>query len=168
MVRLAPTVHLSCTNTNRLQIDQNEVPHDPRHLEVPSSASRMISEPLECSAQTVNLSCIKINTISKWTKTSFHLSLLPRSTIRCVQNNFWAYGTFTTNHAPILPDTNTVSKWTELMFHMTSSPRSSIVCIQNDFLSLWYVRCKSCTYLESWLALSPNWLRTSFHLSLVT
>jgi hypothetical protein len=26
----------------------------------------------------------------------------PRSTIRCVQNDFWAYGTFSENHAPIL------------------------------------------------------------------
>jgi hypothetical protein len=28
------------------------------------------------SAQTVHLSCVKISTISKWTKTSFHLSLV--------------------------------------------------------------------------------------------
>ena len=40
MERLAQTVHLSCTNTN----GPNEIPHDPRHLGVPSDASKTISE----------------------------------------------------------------------------------------------------------------------------
>jgi hypothetical protein len=99
------------------QTDGNELRPEPRHLGVPSSASKMISNPMvrlskpctylarmltpssngpkqdstwptsprssiECvqndfranvrSVQTVHLSCIKIGTISKWTKTSFH------------------------------------------------------------------------------------------------
>jgi hypothetical protein len=98
--------------------------------------------------QTVHLSYIKISSISKWTKTSFHLSLVTseyhrvhpkwflsrwyiwhklctyfaptptlslnkkirhftwpmsaRSSIGCVQNNFWAYDRFDANRAPIL------------------------------------------------------------------
>jgi hypothetical protein len=52
MVRYAQTVHLSCTDTNtvskgpkRLSLkDQNEIPHDPRHLGVPLGASKMIFE----------------------------------------------------------------------------------------------------------------------------
>ena len=75
MVRLAPTVHLSYTNTNCLQTDRNEIPHDPYHLGVPSNASKTIYETMVCSAQTNNLSCIKVSTISKWTEMSFHLSL---------------------------------------------------------------------------------------------
>ena len=39
---------------HRLQMDQNESPHDPRHLEVPSGASKMISEPMVRSTQTVH------------------------------------------------------------------------------------------------------------------
>ena len=46
----------------------NEIPHDPRHLGVPSGASKMISEPMVCLAQTVHLSCTNTNTISKRTE----------------------------------------------------------------------------------------------------
>ena len=59
-----------------LQIDQNEIPHDPRHLGVPSVASKMISEPMVRSAQTAHQSCVKISTISTRTEMSFHLSLV--------------------------------------------------------------------------------------------
>jgi hypothetical protein len=36
----------------------------PRHLVVPSTVSKMISEPVVRSAQTMHLSCVKISTIS--------------------------------------------------------------------------------------------------------
>jgi hypothetical protein len=78
-------------------MDWKEISHDLRNLEVPSSASKMITGPLVHSAQTVHLSCIKI-----WTESSFHLCLVTRSTIRCIKNDFWAYGTFGANRAPIL------------------------------------------------------------------
>ena len=53
--------HLHC-----LQTERSEIPHDPRHLGVPSGASKMIYEPMVRSTQTVQLSCIKISTVSKW------------------------------------------------------------------------------------------------------
>jgi hypothetical protein len=59
-----------------LQMDQNEIPHDPRHLGVSSGASKIISEAIVCSALTVHLSCLKISTIFEWTELSFHLSLI--------------------------------------------------------------------------------------------
>jgi hypothetical protein len=59
--------HLHCLQTN-----WNEIPHDPRHLEVPSCASKRISEPMVYSAQTVHLSCVKISTISKQTEVTIH------------------------------------------------------------------------------------------------
>jgi hypothetical protein len=55
-------------------MDRNEIPQDPRHLIVPSDASKMISEPMVRSVQTMHLSCFKINTISKWTESIIHLS----------------------------------------------------------------------------------------------
>jgi hypothetical protein len=55
-------------------MERREIPHVPRHLGVPSGASRMISEPTVRSMQTVHLSCDKIGIISKLTK----LSLEPR------------------------------------------------------------------------------------------
>ena len=43
----------------------NEIPHDPGHLGVPSGASKMISEPMVRSAQTVHRSFVKISTLTK-------------------------------------------------------------------------------------------------------
>jgi hypothetical protein len=59
-----------------LQTDQNKHPLEPRHLGVPSSASKMIFEPMVRSMQTVQQSRIKISTVSKQTKTCIHLSLV--------------------------------------------------------------------------------------------
>jgi hypothetical protein len=79
-------------------MDQNKIWHDPHHLGVPSGASKTISEPIVHSALIVDLSYIKISSISKQTEMSFHLILV----IKCVQTDFWAYGTFGANQAPIL------------------------------------------------------------------
>jgi hypothetical protein len=50
--------------------------YDPRHLGVPSGASKKISELTVRLAQTVHLSLVKISSISKRTETSFRLSLV--------------------------------------------------------------------------------------------
>ena len=55
-------------------MDRNKIPLEPHHLGVPSGASEMISESF--LAQTVHLSSIDTNTISKQTETRFHLSLI--------------------------------------------------------------------------------------------
>jgi hypothetical protein len=54
------------------------------------------------SAQTMHLSCAKVNKISKRTKTSFHLTHVTLEYHRVRQNNFQAYGMFGANHAPVL------------------------------------------------------------------
>jgi hypothetical protein len=61
---------------HRVQMDRNEIPRDARHQGVQSTASKTIFEPMVRLAQTVHLFCIKICTISKETKMSFHLSLI--------------------------------------------------------------------------------------------
>jgi hypothetical protein len=63
-------------DSHYLQMDRNEILHGPRHLVVPSGASKMISELTVRSVQTVHLSSIKISTVSKRTETSFHFSLV--------------------------------------------------------------------------------------------
>jgi aminoglycoside N3'-acetyltransferase len=83
-------------------MDWNKLLLEPRHLGVPLSASKMISEPVVCSAQTMHLYYTDTNTISKRTETRFHMTHSPRSSIGRVQDNFRAYGTFGTNRAPIL------------------------------------------------------------------
>jgi hypothetical protein len=66
MVYLVHTVDLSCTETKTLYaIGLNEILHDPRHLGVLSGPSKMISELMVRSAQTVHLSRIKITIVSK-------------------------------------------------------------------------------------------------------
>jgi hypothetical protein len=77
-------------------------PLEPHHLGVPSGASKMISKPLVYSVQTMHLSCIKIGTISNELGQASTWASSPRGTIGCVQNDFWAYGMFSTNHEPIL------------------------------------------------------------------
>jgi hypothetical protein len=69
----APILH---RHQQYLQIEQKEIPHDPRHLGVPSGASKMISEVVVRSSQTVHLSCIKISTIFEWSQLSFRFSLV--------------------------------------------------------------------------------------------
>ena len=59
-------------------MERSEVPHDPRHLGVPSGAYKMIFEPMVRLTQTVHLSSIKISTIPKQAELSLetrHLGL---------------------------------------------------------------------------------------------
>jgi hypothetical protein len=55
-------------------MDQNEFPLDPRHVGVQSIAPKMIFEPMVCLAQTMHLSCVEINTVSKLAEASFHFT----------------------------------------------------------------------------------------------
>jgi hypothetical protein len=52
--------------------------------------------------------------------------------------------------------TNTISKWTETRFYMTHISSEFHPVCPKRFPSLWYVRRKPFTYLESRFALSPN------------
>jgi hypothetical protein len=72
------------------------------------------------SAQTVHLSCVKISTISKWTETSFQLSLVTLEYHRVHPKRFLSlwYVLAQTVHL-YCTDTNNVSKQTETRFHMT-------------------------------------------------
>jgi hypothetical protein len=55
-------------------MDRNELPLDTRHLGVSSDVPKMIFMLMVHYEQTVHLSYAKINTISKWTEMSFHLT----------------------------------------------------------------------------------------------
>jgi hypothetical protein len=55
-------------------MDRTELPLEPHHLGVPSSLSKTISMPMVCSLQTVRLSCIDTNTVSKQTKTRLNMT----------------------------------------------------------------------------------------------
>jgi hypothetical protein len=53
-------------------MDRNKLPLNTAYVGVLSVASKMIFDPMVCLAQIVHLSYIEINTISKWTETTFH------------------------------------------------------------------------------------------------
>jgi hypothetical protein len=176
-VGLAITMHLSC-----IQTDQNEIPHDPRHIGFPSDVSKMIFEPMVHSTQTMHLSCVKVSTMSKQTKMSFQLSLWyiwrksctylvqtltpspnrskwdsigpmsPRSPIGCVQIDFRAYGTFTANRAPILRQDLHYLQMDQNKFPVETRNLG----VPLGVLSLWYVWRKPYTYLVPTLTTSPN------------
>jgi hypothetical protein len=67
----APTLREDWPN---LRMDWIMLALEPRHLGVPPGASKTISEPKVRLAQTVHLSCIDSNTISKRTDTRFHMT----------------------------------------------------------------------------------------------
>jgi hypothetical protein len=104
------------------------------------------------SAQTVHLSCVKISTISKWTESSFHLSLAPRSTIRGVQNDFEPMVRLAQIVHLSYIDTNIVSKQSKMTLHTTHVTLDFHRMRPKWFLSLCYVWRKSSTYVASRIA----------------
>jgi hypothetical protein len=110
-------------------MDRNELTLEPHHLGVPSILSKMIPEPMVHLAQTVHLSCTNTNTISKWTETRFDMTHITRSSIGCVQNDFWAYGMFSGNFVPILSqDLHYLqTEWNELPLGVPSGASKTIL-----------------------------------------
>jgi hypothetical protein len=62
----------------------------------------MISMPMVCSAQTMRLSSIELTLSLNGPKWVLTWPTSRRITIGCAQNDFWDYGTFRANCAPIL------------------------------------------------------------------
>jgi hypothetical protein len=95
---------------------------------------KMIFEPVVRSAQTVHLCYIKNSTISRWTKTSFHISLITKEYHRVRPKRFLNLWYVWRNSCTYLAPTLTLSpngpKWNSTW---PTSPRSSIGCVQNDF-----------------------------------
>ena len=106
--------------------------------------------------QTVQLSFIKISTISEQTKSSLHLSVFNYEyhqvrlkwflSLWCIRRKPYKY--LLPKLALSLNEPKQDSIW-------HTSSRSYQVC-PNWFLSISYVPCKTCIYLASRLALSPN------------
>jgi hypothetical protein len=124
----------------------------------------MISEAMIRSAQTVHQYYIMINTISKLTETSFHLTDVNYEYRRVSPKWFpclWYIRhkrcTYLALRLMLSPyGLKQVSTW-------PMSPRTPIRRTQKShqvcpkwFLSLWYIQRKPCTYLVSRLTQSPN------------
>jgi hypothetical protein len=78
-----------------------------------------ISEPVVCSTQTMQLTCIMVSTISKWTETSTidpcHLGV-PSGPSETISEPMVRLAQIMN---PSSIDTNTISKRIEMRFHMT-------------------------------------------------
>jgi hypothetical protein len=117
------------------------------------------------SIQTVQLSCIKISTISEQTKSSLHLSLFNYEYHRVRLKWFLSLWCIRRKPCTYLLPKLTVSKRTEARFHMTHIIKELYQVRPNWFLSISYVPCKPCIYLVSRLALSPNRPNRAFTLA---
>jgi hypothetical protein len=163
MVRSTQTVQLSCTDTNIVskwtekRLDMSHVTYEfyrvrpiwfpslwyVHHKPCTNLASRLALSP-NCPKQA-----------STWASSG-------RSTIGCVQNNFWAMVRLAQTVHLSCTDTNIVSKRTKMRFRMTHVTLVFHRVRPKRFRSLWYVRCKLRTYLAWRLALSPNGPKWAF------
>jgi hypothetical protein len=57
---------------------------------------------LVLSAETMLLTCVKIGTILNELNQASTWASSHRSTVECIQNDFWAYGMISTSRTPIL------------------------------------------------------------------
>jgi hypothetical protein len=112
MLRLVQAMQLFCIETNSIS-KWTKTRFHMTHitLELHPVPPKQFLSLWYFSAQTVHLSCVKISTILKQTKMSLYLSLEPRSAIRCVENDFCAYGILGANCALTLALSPNGPKW---------------------------------------------------------
>jgi hypothetical protein len=124
----------------------------------------MISRPMICSAQTMHLSCVGSNTISKWTKTSFHLTSITLEYHQVCPKWFpypWYIrrkpSTFLAPKLKLFPNR---SKSTSAR---STSHRSIIRCVQNDLRAYGTYGANRAPILrrdEHYLQNVPKWVST--------
>ena len=117
MVRSTQTVHLSCIQISTI-CKWTELSLEPRHLGVPSIASKMISEPIVRLAQTVHLSCTDTNMSPRGKQVRFHMTHVTKEFHRVSKMNFEPMVRSTqTMHLSCIK-ISTISERTETRFHL--------------------------------------------------
>jgi hypothetical protein len=96
------TMHQSFSNTKTLQTDRNEIPHDPGHLRVLSVCPKWFSSLWYVQRKLCTYLALRIALSPNRPKRPSTLPTSPRCSIRCVQNDFQAYGKLGASRAPIL------------------------------------------------------------------
>jgi hypothetical protein len=145
-----------------------KLPLEPHHLGVPTGASKMISEPMVCLAQTVHLSCTDTNTISKRTKTRFHMTHITLEFYRVSPK--WFLGLWYIQRKPC---TNLASRLALSPNRLNgattwaSSLRSTIGCVQKISEPM---VCLAQSLHQSWTDTNTvsKWTKTRFHTTHVT
>jgi hypothetical protein len=97
-----------------LQMDENELPVEPRQQGVPSGSSKMISEPKVRLAQTVHLSCIQtdLNVIPHYPR---HVGV-PSDASKMISEPMVCSAH--TVHLPCVKF-STISKWSKMSFQLS-------------------------------------------------
>ena len=138
-------------------MDRNKLPLDIHYLGVPFGCPKAISLPEVHSAQTVHPSCIKTNTISKQTKTSFHLTYITLEYHSGLPKAISMPEVHSRKPGTYLSPRLILSQY-ELKQASTrhTLPRSTIRVCPKRFPCTWYIRRKPCTHLTPKLILSQN------------
>jgi hypothetical protein len=128
----------------------------------------MISKLVVRLVHTVHQSCVKISTISNELNQASTWASSPRSIIGGVQNDFWAYGMFSTNRAPILhPDQHYLKMDQNEIWHdprQLGVPSGASKTISDAVVHLAQTVLLSCV----WISTIFEWTESRFHLSIVT
>jgi hypothetical protein len=120
MVCLAQNMHLSCNDTNTIS-DWTKMRFHMTHVTFefhrvrPKQFMRLWyvrHKPCTYLASRLALSPNGLNRASTWASS-------PRSTIGCIQNDFWACGMFVGYRAPTCIKISTISKWSESSIHLS-------------------------------------------------
>jgi hypothetical protein len=149
-------------------MDQNEHMFDPSLLGVPSGAPKMIFKSMVRSSQTMHLSCAEINTISKYTETTFYMTHNTQEFHLVCQKRFSCSWYIQHKSCTYLASRLTLSP-NELKRASTwpISPRISIGCAQNDFWA--YPRLAQTVHLSCVkINTIPKQMKMSFYLTHVT
>jgi hypothetical protein len=119
MVHSVQTKHQSWVKISTIYKRSEQSSTRPSSPRVPSGASKTIYEPMVHLTQTEHYLTSTLTLSQNRLKRDSSWLMSPRSSIRCVQNYLWAYGTFDTTRALSYIDANTVSKQIETRFLMT-------------------------------------------------
>jgi hypothetical protein len=113
-----------------LQTYRNKLPLELRHLGVPSGAFKMIFEPMVRRRKPCTHLAPKLTLPKNGPKRASTRATSPRSTIGCVQNDFYANGIFGANRAPVLHRNDISHDARDLAFSPGASKTSSepVVC----------------------------------------
>jgi hypothetical protein len=102
MVRSMQTMHLSCIKISTVQTDRTKLPLEPLHLWVPTDFPKWFLR-LRCIRRKLcTYLALKLTLPSNGPKRDSIWHTSSTSSVRCVQIDFWAYGTFHANYTPIL------------------------------------------------------------------
>jgi hypothetical protein len=147
-------------------MDRTELPLEPHHLGVPSSASKTISMPTVCSVQTGHLSCTDSNTVPKRTKSRFHTTHVTYEFYWVRPKLFMSLWyvqckrcTYLASRLALSPNRPNRAPLVHRHLGVPSAASKTIYepmerLTQTEHLR--YIRHKSCTNLAPRVALSPN------------